>query len=200
METAGKQVEDEALREVLKANGIGRPSTRANIIETLFKRNYVTRNRKNLSPTSTGIDLIQTIESELLKSPELTGQWELKLSQIEQGKYDLNLFLDEMKEMVRQLVQDVKYKVAKKNIGEEEIVKAIKTSNKRKITDKKNIKKDSIIKCPKCSKGSIIKGKKAYGCSEYKTGCDFRIPFKELSNRFQTNKLNTEIVAQWLIK
>ncbi len=174
METAGKQVDDENLREIMKANGIGRPSTRANIIETLFKRNYITRKRKLLIPTNTGIELIETIEYELLKSPELTGQWEQKLGQIERGKYDMSLFLDEMKEMVRQLVQDVKYKIVNKNIGEEEVEKNIvkKQSPKQK-------KIEQQIVCPKCKKGTILKGKTAYGCSEWKAGCDYRFSFDD---------------------
>lgn len=170
METAGKLIEDENLREVLKANGIGRPSTRANIIETLFKRNYIERKRKSLIPTSTGIELIKTIEFELLKSPELTGQWEQKLSLIEKGNYDLNQFLNEMKEMVRQLVDDVRYKTVEKNIGELELVKEKKTSKApRQI---KTIKEGDT--CPLCKKGKIIKGKSAYGCSEWKSGCNYR--------------------------
>lgn len=175
METAGKQVEDEELRELMKTNGIGRPSTRANIIETLFKRNYVTRKRKSLIPTTTGIELIQTIEYELLKSPELTGQWEQKLSLIEKGQYDLSLFLGEMKDMVRQLVADVKYKAVTKNIGVEEV----KAPKKRKPRAKKTAipKKDFI--CPKCKKGMLLKGKTAYGCSEWKSGCDYRLSFDD---------------------
>ncbi len=108
METAGKQVDDPELRDLMKENGIGRPSTRANIIETLFKRNYIVRQRKNLIPTITGIQLIKTINNELLKSVELTGIWEKKLRQIEKGEYDPHLFLNEMKEMVSDLTKEVK--------------------------------------------------------------------------------------------
>lgn len=196
METAGKQVEDEDLRELMKANGIGRPSTRANIIETLFKRNYITRKRKSLIPTNTGIDLIGIIEFEILKSPELTGQWEQKLSQIERGQYDLSLFLGEMKAMVRQLVQDVKYKPVTKNIGLEDA--EAKVPKKRKPRVKKEKVSAEILICPRCKKGKILKGKTAFGCSEWKIGCDFRIPFEELKKRFQTNELKKEIVDQWL--
>jgi len=113
METAGKQVEDEELRELMKENGIGRPSTRANIIETLFKRKFVVRDKKNLVPTQTGIQLINTIQNDLLKSAELTGMWEKKLRQIEKGEYDPKLFLDEMKEMVLKLVCEVKLETKK---------------------------------------------------------------------------------------
>lgn len=109
METAGKQVDDIELRELMKDNGIGRPSTRANIIETLFKRNYMVRQRKNLVPTITGIQLIKTINNELLKSVELTGMWEKKLRQIEKGEYDPHLFLSEMKQMISELTKEVKF-------------------------------------------------------------------------------------------
>ena len=107
METAGKMVEDEELRDAMKANGIGRPSTRAAIIETLYKRNYISKVRKSLEPTPTGIALIGVIQEELLKSAELTGRWEKKLRDIEAHKYDSHQFVDELKQMVTQIVQQV---------------------------------------------------------------------------------------------
>lgn len=108
METAGKLVDDENLREALKENGIGRPSTRANIIETLFKRNYIVREKKNLIATTTGLELIRIIRVDLLKSAELTGLWEKKLRLIEKKEYDSGKFLDELKSMVTEVVNDVK--------------------------------------------------------------------------------------------
>ena len=108
METAGKLVDNEELRDALKENGIGRPSTRASIIETLFKRNYIRKERKNLFPTATGIELIRLINVDLLKSAELTGLWEKKLRQIERKEYDSAQFLDELKTMVTNVVNDVK--------------------------------------------------------------------------------------------
>ena len=105
METAGRFVDDEALRELMKENGIGRPSTRANIIKTLLKRDYIRRERKHLVATPTGVSLIDTIHEELLKSPELTGQWERKLRGIEQGSYEASAFLTELKEMVARIVR-----------------------------------------------------------------------------------------------
>lgn len=108
METAGKQVEDETLREALKQNGIGRPSTRASIIETLFKRNYIRREKSSLRATETGIQLIDTIQDPLLKSAELTGLWEYKLRQIESGEYAASDFLQELKQQVSDLVQSVR--------------------------------------------------------------------------------------------
>ena len=107
METAGKLVENEEMRELMKENGIGRPSTRANIIETLFKRKYIEKKKKNLIATETGISLIDTIKSDLLKSPELTGQWEHKLRLIEKGKYDPQTFKNELFKMVRELSDEV---------------------------------------------------------------------------------------------
>lgn len=107
METAGKLVDNEELRDALKENGIGRPSTRAAIIETLFKRNYIRKEKKNLHPTSTGKELINTIREELLKSAELTGLWEKKLRQIEKGTYETRVFLDELKALVNQIVINV---------------------------------------------------------------------------------------------
>ena len=190
METAGKQVEDAELRELMKDNGIGRPSTRANIIETLFKRNYITRQKKNLIPTITGIELIQTINNELLKSVELTGQWEKKLRQIEKGEYDAPLFLQEMKDMVSSLVSEVKLEhrsritIEAKETAPEKDKKAKEAAGEKaaeakpKATKKKAAKADDIPLCPKCKTGNIIKGKTAYGCSAYKDGCTFKIEFE----------------------
>jgi DNA topoisomerase-3 len=107
METAGKTVEDEELRDALKENGIGRPSTRAAIIETLFKRNYIVRERKALQPTQTGVELIHLIHEEVLKSAELTGIWEKHLRDIEKGSYEPHQFLDELKQMLGTIVSQV---------------------------------------------------------------------------------------------
>jgi DNA topoisomerase-3 len=170
METAGKQIEDEELRDLMKDNGIGRPSTRAAIIETLFRRNYIKRERKNIVPTITGMQLIQTINNELLKSAEMTGNWEFKLRQIEKGEYQAEQFLNEMKQMVGDLVVQVKNESGKR-ISTEEVGKASKKKN------------DEQVVCPKCKSGSLIKGKTAYGCSNYKNGCDFRIPFELMGKK-----------------
>ena len=107
METAGKFVEDEELRALMQENGIGRPSSRANIIETLFKRNYIVRKKKRIEATETGIELIGLIKEELLKSCELTGIWEKKLRDIEHQKYDAGQFINELKEQIRQIVLQV---------------------------------------------------------------------------------------------
>ena len=118
METAGRLVEDESLREALKENGIGRPSTRAAIIETLFKRQYIRKERKSLQPTPTGVELIGLIHEELLKSAELTGQWEKKLRDIESRRYAATQFLAELKQMVTELVQEVMSDSCNRRLGE----------------------------------------------------------------------------------
>ena len=118
METAGKLVDDEELRAALKENGIGRPSSRAGIIETLFKRTYIRRQRKNLIATETGITLIDTIHEKLLTSAELTGIWEKKLRDIEQKKYDAAQFINELKEQISKIVNDVLADSSNRKIGE----------------------------------------------------------------------------------
>lgn len=174
METAGRQIEDEELRESLKNNGIGRPSTRANIIETLYKRKYIEKKRKNIIATATGISLINTIDDELLKSPELTGEWEYKLRKIERGEYDAQVFKNELIEMVKDLTQKVINSKGKSvEILPEKTQKTPSSSAKK---EKKAIH-FSEIECPKCKKQGIIKGKKAYGCSHYNE-CNFTIPFE----------------------
>ncbi|MBW7674953.1 type IA DNA topoisomerase [Chryseobacterium chendengshani] len=185
METAGKQVDDEELREMLKNNGIGRPSTRANIIETLFKRKYIERKKKNLVATSTGIQLIDTIEDELLKSPELTGEWELKLRKIESGEYEANQFKDELIQMIRELtkkVVDGKAKVFTLHEEKEEV----KEKKKREPAVKKELQTWEETKCPKCKEHHLMKGKTAVGCSDFKN-CGFKVSFdifgKKLSDK-----------------
>lgn len=213
METAGKQVEDEELRDLMKENGIGRPSTRANIIETLFRRNYVMRQNKNLIPTITGIQLIKTIKNELLKSVELTGLWEKKLREIEKGKYEAGAFIEEMKEMVRTLVSEVSKEnnitivieeqeksQTEKPADEEKPVekpdkkpekKKVKTSDTKKPASKKLPKE---FTCPVCNTGIMLKGNAAYGCSRYKEGCSFIIPFSDLMSAYNTTELNKKIL------
>ncbi|MGN0309617.1 MAG: DNA topoisomerase, partial [Bacteroides sp.] len=231
METAGKLVTDDELRDALKENGIGRPSTRAAIIETLFKRNYIRKEKKNLIATPTGVELIGLIHEELLKSAELTGQWEKKLREIERRTFTAPQFLEELKSMV----QDIVYKVLSDNtnrritIIDPEAAKSAKgtkaatgakaaTSGKTAATSKTaKAKRSSAEKassaaaseaaassaesaeaaatpsapasasaaldelvgkpCPLCGKGIVIKGRTAYGCSEWRNGCTWRQPF-----------------------
>lgn len=210
METAGKTSEDEEIRDAMKENGIGRPSTRAGIIETLFKRSYIIREKKNIVPTPTGIQLIDTIENELLKSVELTGLWEGKLRRIERGEYQAALFLIEMKSMVESLVSDVKKEsgkmiqlAEKKFKGKSSSFNAkTKSSSSTKKSDKKTestsakespVSHTESITCPVCKKGKIIKGKTAYGCSEFRSGCTFRISFEFEGKKLTEKQIYTLI-------
>lgn len=186
METAGKFVEDETLRAALKENGIGRPSSRAGIIETLFKRHYIRRERKNLVATATGIELIDIIHEELLKSCELTGIWEKRLRDIEHKKDDAADFINGLKQQVTEIVNDVLRDNTNRRVTiltDEDLKKKKKTTKKKTTTAKADNKKtdDSIIgtTCPICGKGTIIKGKTAYGCSNWRNGCTYRVDFNK---------------------
>ncbi|MBG6111264.1 DNA topoisomerase-3 [Flavobacterium sp. CG_9.10] len=172
METAGKQVDDEDLRELMKENGIGRPSTRANIIETLFKRQYIVRNKKQVLPTPTGIRLIDTIQNDLVKSAELTGSWEKQLKDIEKGTYSAAGFINNMKRMVEALVYEVRSETTRANISH-----AGSIQKQEATVEKKKAAGIMAEVCPKCKKGTLVKGKSAYGCGNYKAGCDFILPF-----------------------
>ena len=212
METAGKLVDNDELRDALKENGIGRPSTRAAIIETLFKRNYIRKEKKNLIATPTGVELIQLIHEELLKSAELTGIWEKKLREIEKRTYDARQFLEELKQMVSEIVTSVLSDNTNRRITIQEAAAQI-VEEKPKKEPKKRTRKPAAPKekkqeeksaekvvegsgkegvpvtgetdllvgqpCPVCGKGTIIKGKAAYGCSEWKNGCGYRVVIKE---------------------
>ena len=175
METAGKLVDNDELRDALKENGIGRPSTRAAIIETLFKRNYIRKERKSLYPTATGKELIGTIHEELLKSAELTGLWEKKLRQIERGTYEARTFLEELKQMVNQIVLNVLSDSTARRITIEAKPEEKPVEKKEKKERKPRKPRAPKLVCPLCKKGTILRGKTAYGCSEYKNGCTFRL-------------------------
>ncbi len=197
MESAGKMVDDEELREAMKENGIGRPSTRAAIIETLFKRRYIYRERKNILATQAGIDLIATINEELLKSAKLTGIWENKLRRIERGDYSANEFIAELKEQISSIVVSVlSDNSSKRIIVDKEEKKDVKSKRKRTDTYKEpthRVTKLEQVLCPKCGKGHILKGKTAYGCSEYKSGCDLRLLFDVYSAELTPSKLSKQI-------
>lgn len=190
METAGKTVEDEELRDLLKDNGIGRPSTRANIIETLFRRQYIVKKKKNLHATVTGIGLIDTIQSDLLKSAELTGQWEHKLRQIERGEYDVSQFKKELVEMVVNLTNDVMNMHGKKIELIATHDQETKPEKPSKPREKKEVPPVEGMTCPKCKKGNLIRGKAAYGCSEFRTGCNFKLPFEFSGKRLTIKQFN----------
>jgi len=210
METAGKMVENEELRAAMKENGIGRPSTRAAIIETLFKRRYIKKERKNILATATGIELIDTINEDLLKSPELTGIWEKKLRDIEAKKYDPAQFIEELKQQIIQIVnnvlrdnsnrkiaitteEDLKKRITKKKDAPKAKVKVSqkggninenKAANNSTETNPAIEAPPQVIAneptgqvCPLCGKGTIIKGRTAYGCSRWREGCNYRLPF-----------------------
>ncbi|MDR1336228.1 MAG: DNA topoisomerase 3 [Tannerella sp.] len=207
METAGKLVDDDELRDALKENGIGRPSTRAAIIETLFKRNYIRKEKKNLYATPTGVDLIGVIRDELLKSAELTGQWEKKLRQIEKGAYEASVFLDELKQLVGRIVQEVRSDTSARRIVIEEAT--VRPSGERKTVDAagnpekktaKTVRKSSPRPakslstatppvCPQCG-GAILRGHTAYGCAGYKSGCTFRLPYETWGKNLTDSELS----------
>ena len=195
METAGKFVDNEELRAALKENGIGRPSSRASIIETLFKRHYIKRERKNLIATPTGVELIDLIREELLKSCELTGIWEKKLRDIEHKKYDAGQFIEELKAQIAEIVRDVLSDTTNRRVtvlSEQDLKKKMapkaQTAPKPAPAAPKapaapqpapQNAADPLVgqKCPLCGEGHIIKGKTAYGCSRWKEGCTWRKAF-----------------------
>lgn len=183
METAGKQVDDEDLRELMKENGIGRPSTRANIIETLFKRQYIVRNKKQVLPTPTGIQLIDIIQNDLLKSAELTGSWEKQLKDIEKSTFTAAAFINNMKRMVDALVYEVRSETTRANISHVGNIQ-----KQEAAVEKKKAARITAESCPKCKKGTLLKGKSAYGCSSYKSGCDFVLPFAFADKKISENQ------------
>ncbi|MCI7496111.1 MAG: DNA topoisomerase 3 [Prevotella sp.] len=192
METAGKFVDNDELRDAMKENGIGRPSTRAAIIETLFRRHYIRKERKNLVATPTGVELIELIREELLKSPELTGIWEKKLRDIEHRTYNPGLFIRELKEQIQAIVCQVLSDNSNRRVTvinpEEDVkqkkkaVKPAKAPRQGKVSAKSapQASTSPVVGsvCPLCGKGTIIKGKTAYGCSNWASGCSYRVPFE----------------------
>lgn len=191
METAGRTVDNEELRDALKENGIGRPSTRAAIIQTLFRRGYIRRRNKSLEATPTGVELIGVIKEELLKSAELTGQWENKLRRIEHHDYSAQQFIAELKQMVCELVDTVLRDAnprrvtasasaelpARLTAKKGESTTAAATAPPNEKPKRKVIRAGSP--CPQCGEGKVLKGKTAYGCSRWKEGCTWRKPFKK---------------------
>ena len=192
METAGRQVDDDEMRELMKENGIGRPSTRANIIETLFRRKYIEKKKRNIIATQTGMDLIDTIQDELLKSPELTGVWERKLRLIEKGEYELEQFKQELIEMVTKLTHEVKNSYFRPIASHQVSVQTQeKPKKERKPKEEINIEDAT---CPKCKNHQLIKGRTAYGCSNYKE-CNFKVPFEFMGKKL-TDKQVLDLVTK----
>ena len=196
METAGKLVDDDELRDAMKENGIGRPSTRAAIIETLHKRHYIAKQRKSLVATAAGVQLIDTIKEELLKSAKLTGLWENKLRKIERGEFSAQQFIDELKALVNDIVLNVLRDNSSTIISvptDEQRKKTPTTAGGEKKPRKPRLKSIEEISCPICGKGHLIKGHTAYGCSEYRSGCNMRLPFDSYPANLTPAKLNTLI-------
>jgi len=161
METAGKLVDDEELQDALKEKGIGTPATRAAIIETLIQRRYIIRRRKNLVSTDLGRELIDIVADEQLKSPELTGEWEAQLRRIEHGEYDGDAFMAQVVAHTQRIISQTTTVNRVRRLGP----------------------------CPKCE-GSIIEGKRGYGCSRWKSGCDFVIWKEQFGARLRESDLN----------
>lgn len=198
MESAGKTVDDEQLREAMKENGIGRPSTRAAIIETLFKRRYIYRERKNIMASQAGIDLIATIRDELLKSAKMTGLWENKLRRIERGDYSAPEFISELKTQISEIVINVLTDNSARRIETTEEKKPEKPKKEAKPKAKRSPRKKKIesldaIVCPTCGNGHIIKGRTAYGCSRYAEGCTCRLPFEQYPDTLTPAQLADKI-------
>ncbi len=204
MESAGKTVEDEELRDAMKENGIGRPSTRSAIIETLFKRRYIYRERKNIMASSAGIELIATINEELLKSAKLTGLWENKLRRIERGDYSAAEFIQELKELINHIVINVlNDNSSRRIVVEEEKPEAKKKSGKSadgedkpKKPRRKPIKSFEQVPCPICGQGHILKGNTAYGCSRFREGCTLRLPFDQYPADLTPSKLANKLMKK----
>jgi DNA topoisomerase-3 len=204
MESAGKTVEDEELRDAMKENGIGRPSTRSAIIETLFKRRYIYRERKNIMASSAGIELIATINEELLKSAKLTGLWENKLRRIERGDYSAAEFIQELKELINHIVINVlNDNSSRRIVVEEEKPEAKKKGGKSadgedkpKKPRRKPIKSFEQVPCPICGQGHILKGNTAYGCSRFREGCTLRLPFDQYPADLTPSKLANKLMKK----
>lgn len=221
METAGKFVDDELLREAMKENGIGRPSTRAAIIETLFKRHYIRKERKSLFPTLAGIQLIDTIQEPLLKSAELTGLWENKLRKIERGEFSANQFIDELKVLINDIVInvlrdngnpaiaiEVEEEKAKKSRKSASSAKPKTSRRKDSATNNSATRKTSqdntatskitdisLIACPLCKTGHLLKGHTAYGCSNFRNGCSLRLNFDQFPADISPDELS-KLISQ----
>lgn len=200
METAGKTVEDEELRDALKENGIGRPSTRAAIIETLFKRGYIRRERKSIAATEAGKELIATINEELLKSAKLTGLWEAKLRRIERGTYSASDFIGELKQLISEIVINVLSDNSRRKIEVSQDSRGVQPSTEKKeetgTAPRKRrpaVRRLEDIVCPVCGQGHVIKGHTAYGCSRYASGCTLRLSFEEYPADLTPARLNNAI-------
>ncbi len=202
MESAGKTVDDEELREAMKENGIGRPSTRAAIIETLFRRRYIYRDKKNIRASQAGIDLIATINEELLKSAKLTGLWENKLRRIERGEFSAAEFIAELKTLIGDIVINVLSDNSSRHIEvEQKVDRKAEGKSGKEASEKKprapRVRKLDDVKCPVCGKGHILKGNTAYGCSCFRDGCSLRIDFSECGSDLTPAKVANYIKKKY---
>ena len=191
MESAGKTVDDEDLREAMKENGIGRPSTRAAIIETLFKRHYIARKGKSITALPAGIELIATINEELLKSAKLTGLWENKLRRIERGEFSAAEFIAELKEPMVQIVHNVlsdnpcgaltPVRLLLREARAVAVPRVLMALRRPSLLSRvlPVLKSIEEIACPLCGEGHLLKGRTAYGCSRFREGCTLRLDFAQ---------------------
>lgn len=193
METAGKQVDDPEVRQLMRENGIGRPSTRAAIIETILRRKFIVKKGKSLIPTEQGVRLTEIIATPLLKSVELTGLWERKLRQIESGEFTTPQFIAEMRQMVTEVVSEV--------VNDHTTLRLDTATTSAPTLPTKPAKQhtppnttstafnaDGSLRCPKCMK-PLLQGKAAWGCSGYAGGCDFRVPYVVKGKRLTEKQL-----------
>jgi DNA topoisomerase-3 len=171
MESAGKTIDDEALRLAMRDCGLGTPATRAAIIETLLKRSYITRDKKQLQPTPTGEALIRALPVESLASPELTGEWEARLARIARGEESRAAFMRDIGRYVANVVDAIRGSPPPTTNGASE------------------------FKCPRCTQGRIIRGRRGWGCSRWREGCDFVVWFETNGKRVSEAELR-EIVAR----
>ncbi|MBC7448111.1 MAG: DNA topoisomerase 3 [Hymenobacteraceae bacterium] len=217
METAGRQINDEDLKQALKENGIGRPSTRAAILETLFRRTYLRRQGKQVQPTDTGIALIGLIQNPTLKSAELTGQWERKLRQIEAGELAADTFLTELRGLVSELVRQVTFDnrptraippVAKNPganrfsapaapvVARPELVAPVVAEKPKRPPKPKAAPADPAVAgvlgvCPACGQPTVVRGREAWGCTRFREGCAWRLPFQSRGKTLTDTQLKT---------
>lgn len=177
METCGKEIEDETIREALKECGIGTPATRANIIETLLFRGYIERQKKLLVPTPKGLAVHDLLKTKLIASPEMTGQWEKRLNHIAMGVGEAGRFMEDIRAYTQEITKEI--------LGFSKELESVDlgTSTLPKLS------------CPKCKEGTIKKGVKNFWCSAYKDGCDFKI-WLSVGDKKLTDKQVFDLVLQ----
>ncbi|MFM2376781.1 MAG: topoisomerase [Bacteroidota bacterium] len=193
METAGKEMEDDSLREAMKDRGLGTPATRAGMIERLLERGYIVRDKKKLIPTERGIALIGLVHDKPIASPELTGEWEMRLNKMAKGEYPSGKFMDEVKRYTHEVVSFLGRKPSPKPTGT-----AVHLQGSPAMPDYELAE----FTCPKCKEGKILKGKQAFGCSRYREGCNFTlkplIAGKLIERNHLEDLLTHGITSRWV--